>query len=221
VNLLVFCGETISSSNSSISSEDSNSSSGSASSSASEEEVLKATSGIKNIGLAVFKEDQLVGKLSAIETMCHLIVTNDLKSCNISIPDPNNEMRTIDFYLTLYAKPKIKVFIINGSPYITIQVKTNARIASIDKISNNMTQEQISSLEISVSSYLEKQITNYLYKTAKQLHSDIAGIGKYALKQFQTNTDFMNYRWLQRYQDSFFQVTVNTKIKSSFLLSGD
>ena len=84
-----------------------------------------------------------------------------------------------------------------------------------------MTQEQISSLEISVSSYLEKQITNYLYKTAKQLHSDIAGIGKYALKQYQTNTDFMNYRWLQRYQDSFFQVTDNTKIKSSFLLSGD
>ena len=164
MNLLVFCGETISSSNSSISSEDSNSSSGSAS----EEEVLKATSGIKNIGLAVFKEDQLVGKLSAIETMCHLIVTNDLKSCNISIPDPNNEMRTIDLYLTLYAKPEIKVFIINGSPYITIQIRTNARISSIDKISNNMTQEQISSLENSASSYLKKQITNYLYKTAKE-----------------------------------------------------
>ena len=216
MNLLLSYGENITSSNTS---EDSSSASGSASSS--EEEILKATNGIKNIGLAVFKEDEFIGKLSAIETMCHLIITNDLKSCNISIPYPNNEMRTIDFYLTLYAKPKIKVFIINGSPYLTIQVKTNARIASIDKISNNMTQEQISSLEISVSSYLEKQITNYLYKTAKQLHSDIAGIGKYALKQFQTNTDFMNYRWLQRYQDSFFQVTVNTKIKSSFLLSGD
>lgn len=216
MNLLVFCGETISSSNSSISSEDSNSSSGSAS----EEEVLKATSGIKNIGLAVFKEDQLVGKLSAIETMCHLIVTNDLKSCNISIPDPNNEMRTIDLYLTLYAKPEIKVFIINGSPYITIQIRTNARISSIDKISNNMTQEQISSLENSASSYLKKQITNYLYKTAKEFQSDIAGIGKYALKQFQTNTDFMNYQWLERYQDSFFQVNVNTEIESSFSLSG-
>lgn len=214
MNLLPFCGEKITSSNSSGDSKGSSSSS-------SEEEVLKATSGIKNIGLAVFKEDELVGKLSAIETMCHLIVTNKLKSCNISIPYPNNEMRTIDLYLTLYAKPKIKVFIINGAPYVTIQVKTNARIASIDKIFNNMTQEQISALENSASSYLEKQITSYFYKTAKEFHSDIAGIGKYALKQFQTNTDFMNYHWLERYQDSFFQVTVNTEIKSSFLLNGD
>lgn len=101
MNLLLSYGENITSSNTS---EDSSSASGSASSS--EEEILKATNGIKNIGLAVFKEDEFIGKLSAIETMCHLIITNDLKSCNISIPYPNNEMRTIDFYLTLYAKPK-------------------------------------------------------------------------------------------------------------------
>lgn len=219
MNLLLSYGEIITSSNHSGDSTGSSGSSDSSSSS-SEEEVLKATSGIKNIGLAVFKEDELVGKLSAIETMCHLIVTNDLKSCNISIPNPNNEMQTIDLYLTLYAKPEIKVFLINGAPYVTIQVKTNARISSIDKISNSMTQEQINALESSASSYLEKQITNYLYKTAKEFHSDIAGIGKYALKQFQTNTDFMNYCWLERYQDSFFKVTVNTEIESSFLLSG-
>ena len=30
----------------------------------------------------------------------------------------------------------------------------------------------------------------------------------------------MNYQWLERYQDSFFQVNVNTEIESSFLLSG-
>ena len=218
MNLLLSYGETITSSNKSGASGDSSGSSGSSgsSSSSSEEEVLKATSGIKNIGLAVFKEDELVGKLSAIETMCHLIVTNDLKSCNISIPDPNNEMQTVDLYLTLYAKPEIKVSILNGSPYVTIQVRTNARIASIDKISSEMTQERIQALEISASSYLETQISNYLYKTAKEFHSDIAGIGKYALKQFQTNTDFINYHWLERYQDSFFQVNVNTEIESSF-----
>jgi len=218
VNLLPFCGETITASKNS--GESGGNSGSSESSASSEEEVLKATSGIKNIGLAVFKEDELVGKLSAIETMCHLIVTNDLKSCNISIPDPNNEMQTVDLYLTLYAKPEIKVSILNGSPYVTIQVRTNARIASIDKISSEMTQERIQALEISASSYLETQISNYLYKTAKEFHSDIAGIGKYALKQFRTNTDFMNYHWLERYQDSFFQVNVNTEIESSFLLSG-
>ena len=229
MNLLLFCGDTISSSSSSNNSEESASSSGSSSgdsgsssssSSSSEEEVLKATSGIKNIGLAVFKEDELVGELSAIETMCHLIVTNNLKSCNISVPNPNNEMKTVDLYLTLYAKPEIKVSILNGSPYVMIHVRTNARISSIDEISSEMTEEQITTLENSASTYLEKQISNYLYKTAKEFHSDIAGIGKYALSQFRTSTDIMNYHLIERNQDSFFQVNVNTEIESSFLLSG-
>ena len=152
--------------------------------------------------------------------MCHLIVTNDLKSCNISIPDPNNEMENVDLYLTLYAKPEIKVFILNGSPYITINVRTNARISSINEISGELTQNRIDELENAASSYLETQILNYLYKTAKDFHSDIAGMGKYALSQFNTNTDFMNYNWLKRYQDSFFTVNVNTQIESSFLLNG-
>ena len=71
----------------------------------------------------------------------------------------------------------------------------------------------------SCDSYLESTFSNFLYKTAKELHSDIIGFGKSASSNFFTTEDFVNYNWFDSYQDSFFDVTINTSIKSSMLIT--
>ena len=43
--------------------------------------------GTQNIGVAVFKEDKLIGELSEIETLCHLLILNEVNSCVISVPN--------------------------------------------------------------------------------------------------------------------------------------
>lgn len=197
-----------------------NSGQGSSSGDSQSDDSQKASSGIENIGLAVFRDDRLVGKLSAIETMCHLIVTNELKSCILSVPDPNDETSSIDLYVTLHAAPEIKTDIINGSPYIRVNVRMNARLSSISNVTQKMTQNRIDALEDSASHYLQTQISNYLYKTAKEFHSDIAGTGRFALKHFKTSLDFSDYDWLERYQDAFFEVSSKVSIESGFLLTG-
>ena len=65
----------------------------------------------------------LYGELSAIETVCHLIVINELEECIITIPSPFDSDSVIDLYVNLQKNTKNKVEIINGSPYISCDMK--------------------------------------------------------------------------------------------------
>lgn len=183
-----------------------------------------AKNGIENIGIAVFKEDKLVGKLSAEESLAHLLLTNKLKNCDISIPDPENDNKKIDLFLTSDQVAKIKASIVNGNPYIKINLFINAKIASIDNLSQENSQrdseKRLNKIEESASNYLKNLLSNYLYKTSKEFHSDVAGFGKYALKEFKTMNEFEEYNWLNHYQDAFFDTNVKVNIKSGFLLTG-
>lgn len=183
-------------------------------------ETLSAKNGIQNIGIAVFKDDRLVGSLNKEETLAHLLLTNELKSCNISIPDPENNSNEIDLYLTSNHISKINVSIVNGLPYIKAKIYIDAKISSIDNISQEMTEERLKQIEASANNYLESILSSYLYKTSKEFHSDIAGFGKYVLKHFSTVQEFNEYDWLNKYQDAFFDVHANVSIKSGFLLTG-
>ncbi len=216
---MLFYGTPISSNSSSSQSGD-GSSEGGAASSSSKEGPLPADNGIENIGLAVFKSDKLVSKLNTTETLCNLIVTNKLKNCRLSIPDPEDETKAIDLYLTLESSPKIKVDILNGTPYVNIKLKMNSRISSINQISKHVTDERIDKIEESLSHYLKSNMLNYLYKTSKEFHSDISGIGKFAIANFKTSSEFEEYNWLDNYENAFFQVDASVKLKSSYLLTG-
>ena len=167
-----------------------------------------------------FKDDKLVGHLTAEETLAHLLLRNELKNCNITIPDPENDNKEIDLYLTSNHTARINVDITNGTPFIRINIIANARINSIDDISQEMSEERLNQIEESAANYLKNLLYNYLYKTSKEYHSDIAGFGKYALKKFKTNTEFEEYNWLSHYQDAFFEVNTEVTIKSGFLLTG-
>ena len=63
------------------------------------------------------------------------------------------------------------------------------------------------------------QILAYLYKTSKDLKSDIVGIGKKAVTNFLTLQEWNDYDWLSNYQNSFFDVDMKVHVKSGFLLS--
>ncbi len=213
---MLFCGRPVAS----PSSESSESSDSSSNDNSSSQEPSPANNGIENIGLAVFKKDRLVGKLTSTETLCNLLVTNKLKNCRLSIPDPEDENKAIDMYLTAEARPTIKVNIINGSPYVRLTVKMNTRIASINQIAENITPERIEKIENSASHYLQTYLLNYLYKTSREFNSDISGVGKYARSKFNTCSEFDDYNWLDHFENCCFNVDAKITVKSNFLLMG-
>lgn len=178
-----------------------------------------ASANIDVVGLAVFKNDILVGELSSIETLCHLIITSDMEECIITIPSPFDANVPIDLYLNLGEKTKNSVKLVNGSPYITCDVKLTARILSVDENSDYFKAENLKMIEEYANSYLKSQMENYLYKTSKDFGSDIDLFGRYAVKYFWTWDEWEKYNWLDNYKNSFFKVNCDVNIKSSYLVS--
>lgn len=173
---------------------------------------------VESLGLAVFVSDRLVGELNGLQTACHLLVTNKLKNYTLSIPDPFNEGEILDLYLDMRSKTKNTVDLVNGSPYVKCKVKVNARILSMNKDSDYLTQEHISILEEAINLYLENAISNYFYTTSREFKSDIASLGEDLVKKFLTWDEWSEYNWLDNYQNCFFDVSVNSQVKSGYLL---
>ena len=84
---------------------------------------------------------------------------------------------------------------------------------------NYLSPEVLETISNSCNSYLESTFSSYLYKTSKDFKSDINGFGKSALKNFISVQDFEQYNWLDNYQNAFFDVEVDTSIKSGMLIT--
>lgn len=173
---------------------------------------------LKTLGLAVFKQDKLVGFLSPLETFAHLIITNELKNCTISVPSPFDEKESIDIYLTRKSDTKIKIDIINGKPIINVNCFLTAKISSVSNNHKYLDEKNIKLLESSANDYIEQLCLDYFENTAKKYGSDIGGLGKYVVSKFLTWDDWNNFDWQTAYKNSSFNVNVDTTITSSYLL---
>ena len=175
------------------------------------ESTIVGERGTENIGLAVFKQDKLVGELTALESLCHSILTNESDSFLVSIPNPKNTQTSIDLSTNQYKKTHVDVDVNTGSPYITIDVYLFVKVLSIDTDSDYLDDTFLSTLADATNNYLSSRISEYLYKTSKEFKTCIDDFDKYA--------QWNNYDWNSKYADAFFDVKVHTKVNSSLLLT--
>lgn len=180
---------------------------------------ISAKRGSENIGTAVFKDDKLVGELTALETLCLSIVKGEVESFLISVNNPENQQEKVDLMFNLEKSPKIKVYIVNNTPYVTIDLSFSGKVYSMKKDSKYMNSTTLDSLSEEANKYLEKIITEYLYKTSVEFKSDINGIGEYALSNFLTIAEFEKFDWENSYSNSTFKVTIDANVQSGFLLT--
>lgn len=178
--------------------------------------LLKIQIGVETFGTAVFYDDKLVGELTGMETICYLLVTNKLKTCTISIPDPFTSNSSIDLRINKKKNSKIDLEFINGSPYISIEVFLEGFGLSLDEDTNYSSSDDINTINRYTEEYIKIQLENYLYKTSKELNSDISGFGKYALSKYLTWEEWIDSNWLENYKNAFFDVKVNMYVNSGY-----
>ena len=177
------------------------------------ETPIESNASIENIGIAVFKNDKLVGELNAGETLCHLIVTSKLNSSIISIPSPFNDGDSLSINLTL-SKPTHKTLqLVNGTPFINCKINVTANVLSMDKGFDYTNLENIKVIQNYFDNYLKENILSCLYKTSKEFKSDIFDFGSLAIKNYTTIKDFEKSDWLNNYENSFFNVEINSTIQ--------
>lgn len=184
-----------------------------------DETPLETANHVENMGLAVFNGDSIVGELDNIETLCHLIVSNKLKNATITIPNPNDFNNNISIYINLAKKTKNHVKIINDYPYITCDISVTGYILNPNETIDLTDAETVQIINDSVKSYLTSCISSYLYKTAKEFKCDIDDFGKYVLSNYLTWDEWEASDWLNNYENSFFNVNVNSNIVSAHLFN--
>ncbi len=174
---------------------------------------------VENIGVAVFKDDKLVGELSALDTMAFLSIRNKVDRFLISVPDPLNDNSYLDIYITPKGSTDVEIDTSTSSPYVKIKCEFTAQIYSMSEDSNYLSSDVLDSVSDSCNTYLESMFLDYLYKTSKDFKSDINGFGNFAAKNFITTSQYEEYNWLESYKDAFFNVQVDTSVKSGMLIS--
>ena len=183
------------------------------------ESSIKGEIGTENLGLAIFKDDRIVGELDALETICFMTLKNNINRFLISVPDPVHEGNYIDIYFMPYDSTSVKIDTSSPSPYIKIKVKLSGKIYSMSEDSSYLQPEILDAISNNCNSYLQYAISDFLYKTSKEFHCDIVGFGENASSNFFTTKDLNNYKWLESYKNAFFDVKVDTSVESGMLIT--
>ncbi len=183
------------------------------------ESSIQGKNNAENIGVAVFKGDRIIGELNALETIAFLNFRNKLERFLVSVPDPENKNSYLDIYVSPSENVKVDVDTSTQSPYIKIDFNFTARIYSMSDNAKYLTNDVLESISNSCNNYLESVFSDYLYKTSKEFGSDINGFGNYALGNFLTRQEFVDYNWLENYKNAFFDVHIDTSVKSGMLIN--
>ena len=175
--------------------------------------------GSENIGIAVFKDDKYCGELTAVETICHLLLVNDVDSCVISIDSPLSNDTKMEMRLMPSKKSKIKVNIENATPHISINLKVDADIMTLENNVNYQSNETLEKISNSTKEYLESQINEYLNKVYKEYGVDIDNFYSKALGHFATIPEWESFNWNEKIKNAKFDVNVDVNVISSILLT--
>ncbi len=174
---------------------------------------------VQTNGIAIFKDEHMIGHIDALSSIAHLIMKKELNESSISIGSPFEENEKIDLELSLYKETNIDIDLINGTPFVCIDVYPEGSITSSGKTFDFINYDNIKSVEDATNKYLESLIKEYLYNISKNFNSDIIGLGGLYKAQFLTEEEFDKIEWEKIFQDSFFKVEVHSIVNSSNLFN--
>ena len=174
---------------------------------------------VQTNGIAIFNKSTMIGHIDVSNSISHLIVTNNLDTCTITIENPFEKNEMLDLDVSLYKNTEIKIDVINNSPLIYITVYPEGTIRSSGSIFNYIDNNNITSVEYATTNYLEKILKDYLYTISKKYNSDIVGFKGIYQSTFPTKDKFDKIHWDEIFQDSYFKINLKTKINSSNLFN--
>ena len=170
------------------------------------------------MGLAVFNGDKFVGEMDGEDSTNFIILKGYFKHAYLTIPDPEVPGYFIVLDIKQNRFPEKKVKIVGDTPQIYTRIKLEADLVSIQSGYNYEDPRNLFIVENAASAFLKEEITKFLYRTAKDFNSDIVGFGKLAARNFLTTKQWEDYRWLDKYKNSNFNVDVEVMIRRPGLI---
>lgn len=175
----------------------------------------------ENIGLAVFNNKSYVGHLSALETLCHCLIANEVNSFVLSIDDTNFFEKYVNINLFQSENANISVDVSGDIPIININISLNGRVLGFKDDSLPPDYIDVDKLSSATNRYLTKIMENYLNKTKSNFGCDIDYFYKHAKSDFLNMSDWDSFNWKEKYKKAKFNVNFDTVVYYSLLDSNN
>jgi len=177
---------------------------------------------IESIGLAVFKDYKMVGKLSGLDTFCFNLLTNEFKESTIEVYNPKDPSTPLSISLSNSKnKTKINVTLENDIPKITCEISLKSSILSANKNYDYSTEEAKREIEAEINKFLSDACLDFLNRTSKEYQSDIVGFQGYFNKNYLTQDELNKHNWNELYPKAEFEIKPTNYLISGFLFSKD
>lgn len=166
-------------------------------------------------GMAVFKEDKMVGFFDTGETRALSILLNKFKGSYFSIPDPLAPKYQVTLNLRNGRAPKITVDISGEKPVIRLDVLIEGEMTGNPSGISYEQPEYLQLLEAEIANQLQQQLADMLAR-AQEWKADVADFGYYIRPKFLTMSELKAYNW----DKQFPQATITIKVKAEIRRTG-
>ena len=175
----------------------------------------------ENIGLAVFNNSSYIGNLTALETLCHCLIANEVNSFVLTIADTKFYEKYINLNLFQSENADINVDVSGDTPIININVSLNGRVLGFKDDSLPPNYIDVDKLSTATGKYLTKIMEDYLDKTKSDFGCDIDYFYRYGKSNFLTMSDWNSFNWKEKYKKAKFNVNFDTVVYYSLLDSNN
>jgi len=168
-------------------------------------------------GTALFSGDKMVGTLSTTETRMLAILLGRYSHGFLGVKDPLDSKSDVNVNLRLGSKPQLKVALVEGRPVIHVHILLEGEFSSIGSGINYEEEEYLDLLEAQINKVYQQEMMNFIKRT-QELSADVVGFGYYLRPAFQSNKEYEDYKWNEKYYQAEVNVEVKTKIRRSGLM---
>jgi spore germination protein KC len=167
---------------------------------------------VEVMGGAVFRKGKMVGILNGDQVGVQKMFFDTFRRTIVDVPDPKHPGRYIIVDVKPRQKPEVEVQIVDGYPQISVDLKLEGDIISIQSGENYTTPDRLHIVEQAVERILLKDINDTVAKS-RELEADFLGFGLHAKKLFRTWPEWEEYRWDEKYPGAQIAVNVDYKVR--------
>lgn len=173
---------------------------------------LKADNTSQICGLAVFRQDRMVGMLDSLEAQTYAMMTQSRTRKIFTLPDPLNPDENIVVSVLPTGKSKISGSIKDGTPVFDIAINLNCTIECIQNDTDYTTDQNFALLTEYIRQTCAQNMNDLMFKLQKEYNADILGLGNKLVYNFLTTREWEAFNWRERYKDAEININVDLQI---------
>ncbi|MHA6482204.1 Ger(x)C family spore germination protein [Paenibacillus sp. strain BS8-2] len=171
--------------------------------------MVKSSAQLQYSGLAVFKNDRLIGWLNEDESKGYTYINNEIRSTSDSINCPDGGLITGE---TIRSNTTVKGELIDDLPHIFIKVRSQINIAEVQCSLDLTNSATISALEDAANTELTDIIERSIKAVQQKYGTDIFGFGEIIRRAYPKAWKTLKKNWDKSFKQAVIHVQAENKI---------